>query len=48
MRRYSTCADPRETRNLVKEAVHQPTLQRLRAALDRMTVGPLAVERFRP
>ena len=47
-RRCSTCADPRETRNLVEEVAQQPTLQRMRATLDRMTVGPLAVERFRP
>jgi arylsulfatase A-like enzyme len=41
-------ADPRESRNLVEEVAQQPTLQRMRATLDRMTVGPLAVERFRP
>jgi arylsulfatase A-like enzyme len=41
-------ADPRESRNLAEEVARQPTLQRMRATLDRMTVGPLAVERFRP
>jgi hypothetical protein len=41
-------ADPREVRNLVNEVAQQPTLQRLRATLDRVTAGPLAVERFRP
>jgi arylsulfatase A-like enzyme len=41
-------ADPRESRNLVEEVAQQPTLQRMRATLDRMTAGPLAVERFRP
>lgn len=41
-------ADPRESRNLVEEVSQQPTLQRMRATLDRMTAGPLAVERFRP
>ena len=40
--------DPREARNLVNDVAQQPTLQRLRATLDRVTVGPLAVERFRP
>ena len=41
-------ADPGESRNLVEEVTQQPTLQRMRATLDRTTVRPLALERFRP
>jgi arylsulfatase A-like enzyme len=41
-------SDPRESRNLVEEVAQQATLQRMRATLNRVTVGPLAVERFRP
>ncbi len=40
--------DPDESRNLIGDAARQPILQRMRATLDRMTAGPLAVDRFRP
>jgi arylsulfatase A-like enzyme len=40
--------DPNESRNLIGDAAQQPTLRRMRATLDRMTAGPLSVERFRP
>jgi arylsulfatase A-like enzyme len=41
-------ADSRESRNLVEDVAHQPTLQRMRATLNRTTMGPLTAERFRP
>jgi len=41
-------ADPRELLNLAEDAAHQPLLKRMRATLDRLTAGPLTVQRFRP
>jgi arylsulfatase A-like enzyme len=41
-------ADPRELLNLAEDAAHQPLLKRMRARLDRLTIGPLTVQRFRP
>jgi arylsulfatase A-like enzyme len=40
--------DPHESRNLVEDVAQEPTLQRMRATLDRMTLGPLTLGRFRP
>jgi arylsulfatase A-like enzyme len=41
-------ADPNESLNLAAEEAQQPVLERMRAALDRLTAGPLTPERFRP
>ena len=41
-------ADPRELRNLAEVAAQKPLLERMRATLDRLTAGPLTVQRFRP
>ena len=38
--------DPLELRNLVDDPARQSVAERLRAALDRMTAGPLTLERF--
>jgi arylsulfatase A-like enzyme len=39
-------ADPREQRNLAGDPAAAPTLERMRAALDRLTAGPLVPQRF--
>jgi arylsulfatase A-like enzyme len=41
-------ADPRESLNLAEDAARRPLLERMRATLDRLTAGPLTVQRFRP
>jgi hypothetical protein len=41
-------ADPSELRNLAEVAAQHPLLKRMRATLDRLTAGPLTVQRFRP
>jgi hypothetical protein len=40
--------DAKQRRNLAREPAAQPTLERLRGALDRLTAGPLTPERFKP
>ena len=39
-------ADAREQRNLARDPAAVPTLERMRAALDRLTAGPLVPQRF--
>jgi arylsulfatase A-like enzyme len=39
-------ADAKEQRNLARDAATQPTLERMRAALGRLTAGPLLPQRF--
>jgi hypothetical protein len=38
--------DAKEQRNLAGDAAAQPTLERMRAALGRLTGGPLLPQRF--
>ena len=40
--------DAKEERNLADDPAARPTLERMRATLDRITAGPLLPERFRP
>ncbi len=40
--------DPQERHNLAREPAMQPTLERMRGALGRLTAGPLTPERFNP
>ena len=40
--------DPRETRNLARDPANQLTVEALRAALGRLTNGPLTPDRFKP
>ena len=40
--------DAKEERNLAADPVAQPTLERMRQALGRITAGPLMPDRFRP
>lgn len=40
--------DPLESRNLAGDPAARPTLERMRAALGRLTAGPLTPSRFRP
>ena len=40
--------DPMETRNLAHDPANQRTVERLRAALGRLTNGPLTPDRFKP
>ncbi len=41
-------ADPSELLNLAADSAQEPLLKRMRAMLDRLTNGPLTVQRFRP
>jgi arylsulfatase A-like enzyme len=43
---YHLREDPKEQRNLASDPAVQPTLRQLRAALDRLTGGPLLPQRF--
>jgi arylsulfatase A-like enzyme len=45
---YHVADDAREQRNLAGDPTVQPTLQRLRSALDKLTGGPLTPQRFNP
>ncbi len=45
---YDLKRDPLQSLNLIKEAASQPFLEQMRAILDRLTAGPLTLERFRP
>jgi hypothetical protein len=40
--------DAQQRHNLAREPALQPTLQRMRAALARLTAGPLTPRRFNP
>ena len=42
----SASEDPKEQRNLAGDPAAQTTLEQMRAALDRLTAGPLLPERF--
>jgi arylsulfatase A-like enzyme len=44
---YDLREDPRQSRNLSEEPGRQSVLQRMRTALDRLTGGPLTLQRFR-
>ncbi len=45
---YDLHRDPLQARNLAGETAAQPLLDRMRTMLDRMTAGPLTLDRFRP
>ena len=40
--------DAQERHNLAGDPSMQPTLERMRAAMDRVTAGPLTPQRFNP
>jgi arylsulfatase A-like enzyme len=45
---FDLSEDPRETRNLAQDPARQLTVEGLRAALGRFTIGPLTPDRFKP
>jgi hypothetical protein len=45
---YHAPDDARQLRNLASDQAMQPTLERMRRVLGRLTAGPLTPRRFRP